>query len=95
MKKQWKWTLALSIILIADSFLTIHNGVEMSPMILWVMGFFGLSLKTTMYLRLLYLIPLVYIVHRWNYVKVVTLAYVGIYTVSSIFMCLLEGGVII
>lgn len=95
MKKQWIWTLVLSIILIVDSFLTIHNGVEMGPIILWVMNIFGLSLKAAMYLRLLYLIPLVYIVHRWNYVKVVTLAYVGIYAVSSIFMCLLEAGMII
>jgi hypothetical protein len=92
---KWKWTIALCLILIADSFFTIFIGEEASSIILWVMNIFNLSLETTMYLRLLYLAPLVWIVHKWNYIRFVTVAYVNIYISQSIFMYMLHGGMII
>lgn len=92
---KWKWTLILILIIIADSFLTIYNGVETTPMILSTMDFFNLSLKTAMYLRLLYIAPFVYIVHKWNYSKITTLAYIGIYITESIFGYMLDLGIIV
>jgi hypothetical protein len=95
MKHKWIWTLILSLIVIADSFLTIYIGVEMNPIILWVMDIFNLSLEKVMYLRLLYIAPFIYIVHRWNYIRCATLAYISVYITGAIYIYVRDLGMII
>jgi hypothetical protein len=84
--KKWAWTIALFLLVVADSLLTIHNEVEESPLILWVMAATNWSLETTMYVRIVYYIPLIWIVHKYNYAKLCVVAYISIYIVGSIYV---------
>lgn len=94
MKNKWIWSIILFLIVIADSLITIDNGVEYTPLILYAMDLFNLSLKEAMYLRIFYYIPLIYIVHKYNWVRFCTIAYVAMYIVQGTFMYMLDAKMI-
>lgn len=75
------WTIALCFIVILDSIVTVIIGEEANPFILWVMEIWNIGLVATMGLiRLVYYIPLIYIVHKYNAAWVALILYIGIYS---------------
>lgn len=81
--KNPKWTTALFLLLAADSAITVYIGAEASGLTLWVMGALRIDLATAMVLRLIYALPLLYIVDRYYNPKIVILAYVVLYFFGS------------
>lgn len=81
--KNPKWTTALFLLLAADSAITVYIGAEASDLTLWVMGALRIDLATAMVLRLIYALPLLYIVDRHYNPKIVILAYVVLYLLGS------------
>lgn len=77
------WTIPLILILIADSVLTLVIGAEASSLMLWVMKRFELSLVDAMILRLLYCLPLLYIVNRYKKARLTLTAYCTLYVLAA------------
>lgn len=78
------WTILLSIVVAADSALTIHNGVELNPIFLWIMEARGLNLPQMMFLRLLYYVPIILFLHKYNRNKEALILYILFYTAFSV-----------
>lgn len=78
-----KWTIALLLLIIADSIFTIFIGRESSPIILYIMKSFNISLEITMIIRILYCLPFLYIVNKYNFSRFTFLSYIGIYMIAS------------
>ena len=75
------WTIALCFIIILDSIVTVIIGEEANPFLLWVMDIWNMGLTATMGLiRLIYYIPLVYIVHKYHAAWITLILYVTIYS---------------
>ncbi|MCK4777620.1 MAG: hypothetical protein KAS39_04525 [Actinomycetia bacterium] len=79
------WTIALIILVAADSALTVHIGAERNPVILWAMDTFDLSLKAAMLARLIYLFPLIVFINYKDLCKLTFLAYLSIYIICLFF----------
>ena len=77
------WTIALAILIIIDSIHTIFVGSESNPLILWVMSNFDLTLNTAMLMRIVYCLPLLYILNKTDWSRFTFFAYAGIYLVLS------------
>lgn len=86
--RQHGWALALSAVILADSAFTVFIGGEASPIILWVMGAFGLDLTAAMTWRLAYCLPLVCVVGWAGRSKQVLAMYLSIYIASAGFVLL-------
>lgn len=78
-----KWTLALLLLIIADSIFTIFIGRENNPLTVWAMNFFNMSLPLVMVVRVLYCLPLLWILNRTEFSRLTFLLYIGIYTIFS------------
>lgn len=81
--KHPQWTLALYLLIIADSAFTIFIGEEASRLMLWAMRAFGINLTTAMVLRVFYMVPLLCIVDRYYQPKKVFVAYVVLYLLGA------------
>lgn len=77
------WTLALSVVIAADSVFTVFIGEEASPIILWAMSLFDLSLEAAMAWRLVYCAPLVCLVGWAGRSKHVLAMYLSVYVISA------------
>lgn len=76
-----KWTILLLLIVIIDSISTVYIfGMESNPLILWVMKSFDLSLKSAMIWRIVYYLPLLFILDKTKYSKHVFISYLIIYS---------------
>jgi len=73
------WTIALMILIIADSIFTVYIGFETNDLILWIMNTLNINLKQAMILRIFALIPLIVIINHWNYSRLTFFSYVCVY----------------
>lgn len=78
------WTLILLFLIIIDSIFTIYIGIEGSPFVLGIMNKFDISLNTFMLLRIIYCLPFLYILNRFNRSKFVTISYMSTYMIFTI-----------
>lgn len=74
------WTSVLGIMVVADSLVTMHIGYESNVIVLWFMELFDWSLFDTMILRILVLLPCIYVVGRSGYARFTVIIYALIYT---------------
>jgi hypothetical protein len=58
------WTIALIILALIDSIVTVYIGDESSVLILWVMTTFDLTLAQAMIARIFYLAPFIYLLDK-------------------------------
>lgn len=78
------WTVVLIGLLVLDSVFTVFIGVEKNPLILYLMEVMSIGLAGAMAVRIVYCLPLVYIVHRYRKAKTAVIAYLALYAVLSI-----------
>jgi hypothetical protein len=77
------WTIALAVLIIIDSIYTVIIRFEANPFILWTMDKFTLTLNQAMVARVIYCLPLLYILNKTNWSKFTFFAYIGLYIVLS------------
>lgn len=74
------WTIALIILAIVDSMITLMMGIEGSFIILWVMSNFNLTLTQAMIARLFYIAPLLYFLDKQtDFSKLIFFIYIALY----------------
>lgn len=73
------WTIALLLLIILDSITTIYIGKEFNFVILYIMNVFNMTLKEVMTIRVFYLLPFVYMVHKFGYSKITFILYMVVY----------------
>jgi len=85
-----KWTIALFLLIILDSVFTIFIGEESNSFILWCMNYFGWTLNKAMLMRILYCLPLLFLVNIKDKVSMyVFFAYFMVYISGVIGMYLI------
>lgn len=60
------WSYALLVIVIADSLVTYYIGGERNPLVLFVMERFNLSIGAAMVVRVIYCLPLVIVLDKFE-----------------------------
>lgn len=84
------WSIILLILIIADSVFTTYLGTELSILYLWIMKTFNISLKTLMFWRIIYVLPLLWIIDRYYEPKYIFIAYTTIYMIAFISQQIIE-----
>jgi len=77
------WTLALLFLIIVDSIYTIYIGSEGNHLILWTMNKFNISLEYAMGIRVLYCMPLLYILNKTDFSKLTFILYICVYLILA------------
>jgi hypothetical protein len=75
------WTVALLVLILLDSIITSHIGMETNPLIIWTMKTFDLTLNQAMVARILYCLPLVVLINHMDFGKITVLCYIAIYVI--------------
>lgn len=76
---QPKWTIALFLVIVVDSIVTVIIGAEASPIILHVMSTLDIDLATMMVLRVWLVLPAILVIDRWYSSKAVLILYIIVY----------------
>lgn len=78
-----QWTPIAAAVLIADSLLTLHVGVETNPFILYFMKRFDLTLAVAMGVRLIFCLPLLFIIDQYKQARLMVIAYAILYILAA------------